>query len=30
MCGDVCAIKIVNVYMNEGKPDRIGDPKEDC
>ena len=29
MCGDVCAIKIVNVYMNEDKPDKNG-PKEDC
>lgn len=30
MCGDVCAIKIVNVYMNEDKPDKKDDPKEDC
>ena len=29
MCGDVCAIKIVNVYMNGDKPKK-NCPKEDC
>ena len=30
MCGDVCAIKIVNIYMNGDKPDKKDVPKEDC
>ena len=30
MCGDICAIKIVNIYMNEDKPDKKDITKEDC
>ena len=27
MCGDVCAIKIVNTYMNKDRPDKVVLPK---
>ena len=30
MCGDVCAIRIVNTYMNKDRPDKVMLPKEDC